>query len=412
MKTIKNLNFVWVVLFLFNLPTTIGGSKTSTLYAQDPLLFDNSWFVHSARDSNVSNFVWDNNTFLFQELRFELTFLSDKIVVEGCCGGVFEMDVNYVNNTELEILSLTEIETTLCDESYVSSFYNAIKGTFTSFVGETITFSIENEPLEPSGIKYIIFNDPNSTSFVSNYNTPMNLGGLPIYLGHELPNHQWSLTHVNYEGQTMELPYGAALTVADVFEGTFSITLCGEIFVALNSNEFLDVYFEGFCVISCDILENTALACEPITGIDEAYLHQFKQNAFNFLNDNLDQTTMFYEFTFGANSNTDARKLIIGGIGGQLTFHSNENYLSIPENDLISEISIYPNPVLEKLQINQTSHQYSIAKIYDVQGKKIGQHSLENSKSSIDVKSFISGLYFLVLESEKGKRVTQKFVKK
>lgn len=397
----------------FNLPATIAGSKNSNLYAQDPLLFDNYWFVHSARDSNISNFVWDNNTVLFQELRFELTFHSDKIVVEGCCGGVFEMDINYVNNTELEILNLTEIETTLCDESYVSGFYNAIKGTFTSFVGQTIIFSIENEPLEPSGIKYIIFNDPNSTSFVSNYNTPMNLGGLPIYWGHELPNHQWSLTHVNYEGQTMELPYGAALTVANVFEGTFSITLCGEIFVALNSNEFLDVYFEGFCVISCDILENTPLACEPITGIDEAYLHQFKQNAFNFLNDNLDQTTMFYEFTFGANSNTNARKLIIYDfVGNKLTFHSNENILSSPENNLLPEIVIYPNPVTEILTLETQNCTNCIAKLYNTTGKLLKTNNLNLSQNTINVKGFKTGLYFIVVADEYGNKQTQKFVKK
>jgi|GEM_PF-3467447 len=413
MKAIKNLNFIWVVLFLFNLPTAIGDPKTSNLYAQDPLLINNSWFVHSARDSNVSNFVWDNSTLTFQELKFEITFQSNKIIVEGCCGGLFEMDVNYINNFELEILDLNEIESIPCEQQHVTNFYHAIKGSFTSMIGETIAFAIQNNPFE-SGIKDILFNHPSNSSFIKFLNTPneINDQAQAPYWGQELPMHQWSLTRVLYEGQTHDLPYGAALTVADIFEGTFLITICGEIFVALNFSWYLDVEeLIGPCFISCGNLENTTAPCEPIAGIDESYLQTFKQNAYNFLIDNIDQT-MEYEFDFGTSSH-NARKLIISDFSqNKLIFHSTDNFLNIVDTPLSSKISVYPNPVIETLHINQNKHQFVTAIIYNVQGKKMGQHLLENSKSIIDVKSFIAGLYFLVLESEKGERVTQKLVKK
>lgn len=402
MKTILNIKTLCLLVFAFSL-------QAPNLFSQSSELTENSWFVHSAKDLSTNIFL-DDILNTDSELRFEVTFSNDKIILSGCCGGAFEMDVNYIGNDSIQILNLTETETINCNSSFVLDFYNTTKGAFNNLIGSPINYQISSY----SQILYLNINNQNNSNFVKLTNIPLEDTDYSTspYWGHEPPNHQWSLTQVTYQGQTMELPYGAALTVADLFEGAFTISLCGEIFVALNSSWYLDVEEPtGPCFISCGILENTAGSCVPVAGYDITYLESFKQNAYNFLIDNMAQT-MEYEFYFGTSSH-NARKLIIYDFSGnKLTFHSTENYLNTPENDLISEISIYPNPVLETLQINQTNYQYSFAIIYDLQGKNLGQHLLKNSKSTIDVKSFIAGLYFLVLESEKGERVTQKFVKK
>lgn len=378
---------------------------TSSIYSQNQVLLENNWFVHSARDSNVSNYIIDVTQNTRSELRFEITFLNDKIVLLGCCGGIFEMDVNYLSDNEIEITSLNELETINCNDEFVSIFYDRIKGAFTGLINQNIQFNINLDEV----LNFSLVN-PLDESFVLLTNAPGEYidSSTEIYWGHEPPNHQWSLTQVTYQGQTMELPYGAALTVADIYEGTFTIALCGEVFVALNSSWYLDIEtYEGPCFISCSILENIAGSCEPVAGYDNTYLETFKQNAFNFLNDNLD-VVMEYEFTFGA-----ARKLVIYDfLGNKLIFHSNENYLNTAENKLQAEISIYPNPAKETLHIRQKSNAFDTATMYDVQGKKVNRYALENRLSTIDIKAFTPGLYFLVLESESGKREIQKFVKK
>lgn len=376
---------------------------SSTIFSQNQTLFDESWFVHGGK--NTGSPSWNNSMNLNSQVRTEITFLNDKMVIADCCGGIFEITVDYIGNDKISFLNLTEIQNPNCSPIGV---YSTVKSIFNNMVGETIVFTIQNNSYL-SGIKDITFNHPTDNSYIEFSNTPNEINGQAEspYWGHEPPNHQWSLTHVIYEGQTMELPYGAAVTIADIYEGTFTISLCGEIMVALNMSWILDVpCCEGPSFISCGILENTVAACEPIAGFSNAYIETFKQNAFDFLSDNLN-LTMEYEFTYGA-----ARKLIIKNYSqNRLIFHSNPNYLSVAENDLSPTISIYPNPVQETLHINLNSNQFATATIFDLQGKKILHHTLESSTSAIDVMALNSGLYFLVLENGNGK-VVKKFIKK
>src|SRR5690606_29933884 len=185
------------------------------------------------------------------------------------------------------------------------------------------------------------------------------------------------------------------------------INLCGDIFVALNSSWMNDVIDSGPCFISCGILENTIDACDPVAGYNMNYLENFKQNAFNFLNDNINQT-MEYTFTFGP-----ARKLIIEDFSqNKLIFHSNPNYLSTVENNLQPEITIYPNPVNDSLSIYTNFCDFCTVKIYSANGKLLYNKSLEASQDKIDVKQLSNGIYFIVVENELGIRQAEKFVKK
>jgi hypothetical protein len=372
-------------------------------YSQNQELLDESWFVHSARDSNTSNAIFNDALNTNPELRFEVTFLSDKIVLQGCCGGMFEVDINYTGNDELEIINLTETETVVCIEAFATNFYNTIKGAFTGMIGKTITYAID-ETSDP-GISYLRLDDPDNSSFVETSNTPSEIN-IP-YWGHEPPNHIWSLAEVHYQGETFELPYGAALTTTDVYEGTFTISLCGEIFTAINFTEYLDVEeFMGPCFISCGILENTSGVCEPVEGIDESYLEGFKQSAFNFLNDNSNQT-MDYKFTFGS-----ARKLVIEDFSqNKLIFYSNDSYMNTADFDLL-KVNVYPNPVSETLYISSNSQtQLLEASLFTINGKLILTQSIHAANTAIEVGNLSKGVYFLIVENENGKRLSRKIIK-
>ncbi len=102
----------------------------------------------------------------------------------------------------------------------------------------------------------------------------------------------------------------------------------------------------------------------------------------------------------------------------QLTIENGEGDWAVYNSVLLSTLNfsqtsftMYPNPVKETLHINNTSNQVIAATIYDLNGKGLQSHLLENSFSTIDVRAFNPGLYFVVFENESGERVSKKFVK-
>ena len=83
--------------------------------------------------------------------------------------------------------------------------------------------------------------------------------------------------------------------------------------------------------------------------------------------------------------------------------------LSIEDEELV-DMSIYPNPVEDELQIQTSGNVINkIATIFDISGKRVLNLKLDST--SIDVSSLTSGVYFLRLESD-GKIAKRKFIKK
>lgn len=79
-------------------------------------------------------------------------------------------------------------------------------------------------------------------------------------------------------------------------------------------------------------------------------------------------------------------------------------------DETLDDLSIYPNPVEDQLQIRTSADVFSkIATVFDSKGKRIFSKKLDSN--SLAVSSLAGGLYFLRLES-KGKVMTKKFIKK
>ncbi|MDD2636719.1 MAG: T9SS type A sorting domain-containing protein [Bacteroidales bacterium] len=78
------------------------------------------------------------------------------------------------------------------------------------------------------------------------------------------------------------------------------------------------------------------------------------------------------------------------------------------ENEMLSEITIFPNPTNDVLNIRGCEQITNIA-ILDISGKIINNIQVSNSKS-IDVSNLKAGVYFIKIESAKTSRVL-KFVK-
>ncbi|MEM9679738.1 MAG: FG-GAP-like repeat-containing protein [Bacteroidota bacterium] len=91
------------------------------------------------------------------------------------------------------------------------------------------------------------------------------------------------------------------------------------------------------------------------------------------------------------------------------TLSITENATLTIEDETLSDVIIYPNPVVEVLTI-QTSQDITdrIATVFDINGKRVLNTKLEDN--SLNVSKLQTGIYFLRLESN-GKSITRKFIK-
>ena len=79
----------------------------------------------------------------------------------------------------------------------------------------------------------------------------------------------------------------------------------------------------------------------------------------------------------------------------------------LDQDDLITGISIYPNPSSSHITID-TEQQVLGMTIIDVTGKKV--KALSNNVKRIDVAELTKGIYFLQIQTENG-LLTKKFIK-
>ncbi|MDD3333660.1 MAG: YCF48-related protein [Bacteroidales bacterium] len=74
--------------------------------------------------------------------------------------------------------------------------------------------------------------------------------------------------------------------------------------------------------------------------------------------------------------------------------------VNIPEHVVSSNVSIYPNPVDDKLYIKTDNNRIKIVVLYDVMGKEIMKKQVINNEIELDVKFLHSGLYIIKLYND------------
>jgi hypothetical protein len=87
--------------------------------------------------------------------------------------------------------------------------------------------------------------------------------------------------------------------------------------------------------------------------------------------------------------------------------------LATPTSDVTDNInmSISPNPVIDKLSINCSETSIKSIQITNITGQVLLQKALNDKQTDIDVSSLSKGLYLLSIETTDGRRGVQKFVK-
>jgi hypothetical protein len=83
--------------------------------------------------------------------------------------------------------------------------------------------------------------------------------------------------------------------------------------------------------------------------------------------------------------------------------------LDVEEN--IMEVSVYPNPAIDELNINLSQNASSIS-IKGMDGKVISIHSLTGNSASLNISNLVSGVYICEVVAENGNLSHTTFIKK
>lgn len=89
-------------------------------------------------------------------------------------------------------------------------------------------------------------------------------------------------------------------------------------------------------------------------------------------------------------------------VSGQ-TFYNNENPVSVNELTVNHDLAIYPNPVIDYINIQPSFTGNAIVKIYDIEGKILINQNTSvqiNTPLKLDVSRFEKGLYFVKITNE------------
>lgn len=172
---------------------------------------------------------------------------------------------------------------------------------------------------------------------------------------------------------------------------TFDTYICNE-----KSGEYIINETDGR-LITFTSIGTTLEVCNNLGNQD------FENLYFNFF-----QESTTYEFEIGCLLSSDACYLYIYKPNGDEA-HFWNGQLSTNKNDKF-DLSIYPNPVKDKLFVSTTNNlsHYNV-EIFDVLGELKISEQLKSK--SINVAHLPKGVYFLVVKDVLGNSTTKKFVK-
>ena len=185
-------------------------------------------------------------------------------------------------------------------------------------------------------------------------------------------------------------------------------------FFTENPFQFSSSYCDAIRVAVTYNIQNTELSFEdyPIFLLGfctDQQLQNFSDEYFSILYQNSGEAKN--PFGYIITTNGSSKSLEITNPDGDIAYYSSEP-LSMSEFN-VTQISIYPNPVKEKLILNSSSKTGNLNfKIFNIEGKILITKSLGFEKETfVDVSQLSKGIYFLNIEDKNGNKTIKKFIK-
>ena len=82
----------------------------------------------------------------------------------------------------------------------------------------------------------------------------------------------------------------------------------------------------------------------------------------------------------------------------------NYNHVSVVEND-VTNVTVYPNPARDFVKLSAIRYQLSVVRIYNYLGILIEEIDVDSNEVEINTSGYNSGVYFINIETNKGKVV-------
>ncbi|MFY7815695.1 MAG: T9SS type A sorting domain-containing protein, partial [Chryseobacterium taeanense] len=111
--------------------------------------------------------------------------------------------------------------------------------------------------------------------------------------------------------------------------------------------------------------------------------------------------------TFGINNQNE---LFVAAVNNGKIFRVTTSTLNTNENDLSSQIKIYPNPASKKVFIEGIKDKNTIVEIMNTEGRKVLKESKIENDKSINISGIPAGVYFINLNSGNQKVYSKKLI--
>ena len=220
----------------------------------------------------------------------------------------------------------------------------------------------------------------------------------------ELTENMWYLTKIVEEGIEYYTPepwenFTEARLEFLEYEGQY------QLIASICLHEVLmDVTLLSNVNFSCEYIFDTMMECAPYIP----YYQEYEQRYTGFWRSFPEGASNPFSYEI-LNEDGILKLVITNGFGNQ-SFYQNIQ-LSIEENTK-NNLSFYPNPVKDKLTIENPDFKTYTVRIGDVTGKIVMTVKISSKQTAIDLGNLHKGIYFLIFE-ENGKIIKkEKLLKK
>ena len=62
------------------------------------------------------------------------------------------------------------------------------------------------------------------------------------------------------------------------------------------------------------------------------------------------------------------------------------------------QVSVYPNPAQDKINVNLSNDEQAIATLYNIVGQQVNTYNLEGANNVLDLSGVASGIYMLKIQ--------------
>ncbi|MGB7500202.1 MAG: T9SS type A sorting domain-containing protein [Moheibacter sp.] len=349
-----------------------------TIFAQSTEIFDNSWYLNQIRINGVS-YDKPNHHDSFSD-----TAVSSAMMFSSICesGGLMAVVAVDTVNQEINFTNISFFDGD-CNPGESTQF----KDKFFLFFDDIQTPVSYSVNTDSNGVKTLTFsNNGNVLTFFNQLNLPPET----------VLSNTWHLTDLIIDGVSNPPPSNEEVPYIDLDftenDNMIYTTVCGSL------NGQADFFTENqFFILN---MEATAESCGY--GNNPAYESLY----LGFFWNNYYQDFGYLVEDIG---NDNFQLTLIDQSGNQAIYNS--QFLSVGDTESLM-ISVYPNPVKDKLRIENPGLQFNFIKVINSSGKLVIRQKMLNSSDEIDFTGLPQGLYVVNFEQNGKVLKTEKVLKK